>query len=185
VIQVEDEPEVQVIQVENELEVIQVEDDDDETVHEPSYESDDEYDEVPFQPMRRDHVGVGDEINENETCCAICLEEVPRERNCATLMCGHKFHLDCMFRNICNGSQQSFQACPLCRNPIPLCDIVHERVHELVNQMVNEQIETNDMVVDQLRIAQYTHGLLEEELMQITDLRIRIAGFENAVANRL
>jgi hypothetical protein len=51
--------------------------------------------------------------------------------------------------------------------------------------MVNEQIETNDMVVDQLRIAQYTHGLLEEELMQITDLRIRIAGFENAVANRL
>ena len=90
-----------------------------------------------------------------------------------------------MFRNICNGSQQSLQACPLCRNPIPLCDIVHERVHELVNQMVNEQIETNDMVVDQLRIAQYTHGLLEEELMQITDLRIRIAGFENAVANRL
>jgi hypothetical protein len=51
------------------------------------------------------------------TSCSICLEDIDPTKGSATMMCGHQFHYNCIFK--WNFTQQG-DTCPLCRDDLQL-----------------------------------------------------------------
>lgn len=61
------------------------------------------------------------------TSCSICLEEIDPSKGSATMMCGHQFHYNCIFKwNL----TQKGDTCPLCREDLQLPDDLNESIED-------------------------------------------------------
>ena len=73
-------------------------------------------------------------MNNNE--CFICYEEITElDANISTLLCGHKFHYDCIVESYQHSDINNIRRCPYCRKnggwlKQPLNSIFIEGVHK-------------------------------------------------------
>lgn len=60
--------------------------------------------------------------------CSICLEELTELSSKIILGCSHKYHLNCIYKNITQGTTHN--KCPLCRSKIKMSDSLIELSEE-------------------------------------------------------
>jgi len=94
--------------------------------------------------VRKTQQSCEDIAKEEETCCAICLEQIDYDDSCIT-KCKHKFHLSCMLK-----SAKHKTSCPLCRNELVEVTEVEERIwYEDRSYMSEEELLAIQMEQDE------------------------------------
>jgi len=71
--------------------------------------------------------------------CPICMDCIG-EKNCVTTECGHKFHANCMFKNI---DKNGFK-CPCCRNQMIEQEEEYEEYEEYEEEQQEQQEEQQE-----------------------------------------
>jgi len=118
--------------------------------------------------MHDDTTGSAPEV---ETC-TICLEEIDMSQNAVSLSCCHKFHFDCIMRNM--SSTASMQNnCPLCRTSIiqgfSVCSD-----NASVQQMYDRLLRENDHLGVEFERRRMMQGLLSIEQNAIEESQHRL-----------
>ncbi len=104
--------------------------------------------------------------------CPICLEEIDMSQNAVALSCCHKFHFDCIMRNM--ASTVSMQNnCPLCRTSIiqgfSVCSD-----NASVQQMYDRLLRENDHLGVEFERRRMMQGLLLIEQNAIEESQHRL-----------
>jgi hypothetical protein len=124
---------------------------------------------IPFTTMMHDDTTGS--VPDIETC-PICLEEIDMSQNAVALSCCHKFHFDCIMRNM--ASTVSMQNnCPLCRTSIiqgfSVCSD-----NASVQQMYDRLLRENDHLGVEFERRRMMQGLLLIEQTAIEESQHRL-----------
>jgi hypothetical protein len=118
----------------------------------------DDFPDVEFQPSRRQESRqeqaqeqAQEHQEQEDDCCAICLDATDPARNFVSLNCGHQFHFACMMGNMANGGHNRNQ-CPMCRDRVIHADDDAQNlyaVHEELNLMRQHR---EDLTAEYVRV---------------------------------
>ena len=152
---------MQIVQIDDD-EVVQI--DDDEVVQIDN--DDDDFPDVEFMPARREE--------QEQDCCAICLDLTDATRNFVSLDCGHQFHFACIMGNMANGGQNRNQ-CPMCRSTVVEQYEVHNEANvEEVDAMVARLARNNQHLQDELDLNRQHREDLTEEYVRVMSMNLQI-----------
>jgi len=109
-------------------------------------------------------------IINNMNSCSICLENLEKSSSEITLGCSHKYHLNCIYTNITQGTT-THSKCPLCRRNIKMEDSLIKLSEEDNNkkQEIDKQInEMTNCLRPKLRISFSIYNIFPGEIVQQT-----------------
>ena len=165
----------EVIQIDDEDEVIQIDDADD-AINADQYQ--DDFPDVEFQAARpaarqaaRPAARRSEQQNQEQDCCAICLDMTDAARNFVSLDCGHQFHFACIMGNMANGGQNRNQ-CPMCRGAVVQQYDVHSQ--ESMDEMVERLARNNQHLQDELDLNRQHREDLTEEYVRVMTMNMQI-----------
>ena len=179
----------EVVQIDDEDEVIQIDDDAseaDDAINADQYQ--DDFPDVEFQAARpaarpaarqaarpaARQAARPDQVQSEEQeqdCCAICLDMTDAARNFVSLDCGHQFHFACIMGNMANGGQNRNQ-CPMCRGAVVQQYDVHSQ--ESMDEMVERLARNNQHLQDELDLNRQHREDLTEEYVRVMTMNMQI-----------
>ena len=155
-------------------EVVQI-DDDEINADAIAIEDQDDFPDVEFQAARRPEQRPNqDQANQEQEqdCCAICLDLTDAARNFVSLDCGHQFHFACIMGNMANGGQNRNQ-CPMCRGAVVQQYDVHSQ--ETMDEMVERLARNNQHLQDELDLNRQHREDLTEEYVRVMTMNMQIS----------
>ena len=170
VVQIEDDA---VIEMGERIERIQIDSDDDDdatTVQMERDDREDDFPDVPFQPARQEH-DQQEDVQEDHECCAICLDMTDAARNYVSLNCGHKFHFNCMLRNMMTAGQNR-NNCPMCRDQVS--DQYAFEPEMSMDEMLEHAARRNQQLQDELDLTMQHREALTAEYVRVMTMNMQI-----------
>jgi hypothetical protein len=120
---------------------------------------------------KRKIVKGGEEPNESEDNCAICLETLNNPDNQdITLSCQHKFHRNCMIDTCRN--MRGACSCPLCRRVLPFDDLNALGISPVL-PLTAEQPPREPVLEYLARMREYERQLREQQETLDRQLRVQ------------
>lgn len=107
------------------------------------------------------------QAEEQQDCCAICLEMTDAARNFVSLDCGHQFHFGCIMGNLANGGQNRNQ-CPMCR------DTVVQQHNEEDEEMIERLARGSQRLQEELDLNRRHREDLTEEYVRVMSMNMQI-----------
>ena len=107
------------------------------------------------------------QAEEEQECCAICLEMTDAARNFVSLDCGHQFHFGCIMGNLANGGQNRNQ-CPMCR------DTVVQQHNEEDEEMIERLARGSQRLQEELDLNRRHREDLTEEYVRVMSMNMQI-----------
>jgi hypothetical protein len=186
VVQIEDD---EVVEMGERIERIQIDSDDDDdatTVQMERDDREDDFPDVPFQPARQEHdhqehdqqehdqqEDVQEDVQEDHECCAICLDMTDAARNYVSLNCGHKFHFNCMLRNMMTAGQNR-NNCPMCRDQVSDQYAFAFEPEMSIDEMLEYAARRNQQIQDELDLTRQHREVLTEEYVRVMTMNMQI-----------
>jgi hypothetical protein len=101
--------------------------------------------------------------------CSICLEELTELSSKIILGCSHKYHLNCIYKNITQGTTHN--KCPLCRSKIKMSDslikLSEEDIHK-IQDIEKQKKEMANCLRPKLRVSFSIYNIVPGEIVQQT-----------------
>lgn len=101
--------------------------------------------------------------------CSICLEELTELSSKIILGCSHKYHLNCIYKNITQGTTHN--KCPLCRSKIKMSDslikLSEEDSHK-IQDIEKQKKEMANCLRPKLRVSFSIYNIVPGEIVQQT-----------------
>lgn len=101
--------------------------------------------------------------------CSICLEELTELSSKIILGCSHKYHLNCIYKNITQGTTHN--KCPLCRSKIKMSDSLIELSEEdshKIQDIEKQKKEMANCLRPKLRVSFSIYNIVPGEIVQQT-----------------
>jgi hypothetical protein len=113
---------------------------------------------------------------DDQHCCAVCLDVTDSARNFVSLDCGHQFHFACIMSNMANGGSNRNQ-CPLCSDAVLREYDVHnlDEVHRIqVDEMVEQAASRNQHLQDELNLTRQHREDMTAEYVRVMSMNMQI-----------
>lgn len=155
VVHIDSDDDEEVQELTRRMEVVEIDSDSDSDATTQQLEDEDEdqddFPDVEFQPSRRQESRQEQAQEQEDDCCAICLDATDPARNFVSLNCGHQFHFACIMGNMANGGHNRNQ-CPMCRDRVIHADDDAQNLDALHQELSFVQQRRDDLTAEYVRV---------------------------------